>query len=525
MVEFPWSMTWVVKGCAKYESDWIALHRFLWMNAISGQDLWRALTGRKKRDVSLPSSKTFPAQYIELITEISVTSDFAKHFHARSLSNCFGPNNGREMLAVKDIRFCPSCLRECFHSPLFQLATVRKCPVHGCELLDACEHCGAKVGSPEFEPRWFNIPLACQHCHLPFCGEHFADKALGGFLAGEETFMNIEEWLQQLRSVQFLRAAQLGGEPWSPRDYKTICDCLVHLASDASKGDSWQDIKFPCTVSNIHNEEERSTTYVFARKNRYVPLDQDLEAACRIAKSVNRYLSKHVKAICGHRRTAHLSWENAQRPFQPVQPILVMSLGDCPCCAILDQWRAYAGKLIALRNLARRVGNPVYELGLNDFRAPFSLEPTVCAEALISSFTWFANSLTRLLLQISGQGTQLWYAEEDRLLEFMCQSKALSLDVYRFDIRPHWYVFSVRGEEVGIAYSLRHAFDSLRACQALHHKGSLWQVDGFETHQRSHRTRDDDWYVSMSEYLHTRQSSHSWARIPTPIPAIYGYAE
>lgn len=150
MVELPWSMTWVVKGCAKYESDWIALHRFLWMNAISGQDLWRALTGRKKRDVSLPSSRTFPAQYIELITEISVTNDFAKHFHARSLSNCFGPNSGREMLAVKGIRFCPSCLRECFHSPLFQLETVRKCPVHGCELLDACEHCGAKIGMPEF---------------------------------------------------------------------------------------------------------------------------------------------------------------------------------------------------------------------------------------------------------------------------------------------------------------------------------------------------------------------------------------
>lgn len=182
-------------------------------------------------------------------------------------------------------------------------------------------------------------------------------------------------------------------------------------------------------------------------------------------------------------------------------------------------------KLIALRNLARHVGEPVYELGLNDFRTPFSLEPTACVEALISSFTWFTNSLTRLLLQFAGQGTQLWYAEEDKLREFVCRSKALSLDVYRFDIRPHGYVFSVRGVEVGLAYSLRHAFDSLSACQALYDKGSLWPVEGFETHQRSHMERDDDWYVPMSEYLHTRQSSHSWAPIPTPIPAIYGYAE
>lgn len=155
--------------------------------------------------------------------------------------------------------------------------------------------------------------------------------------------MNIEEWLQQLRSVQFLRAARLGGEPWSPRDYKSICDCLVHLATDASNAESWLDINFPFTVSNIQNEKERSAAYVFARKNRFVPLNQDLDAACGIAKSVNRYLSKRVKAICGHSRTAHLPWENAPRPFQPVQPILVMSPGDCPCCAILDQWRAYAG--------------------------------------------------------------------------------------------------------------------------------------------------------------------------------------
>lgn len=524
MLEPSWSMTWIVKGCAKYESDWIALHRFLWMNAINGKDLWRVLAGRKKRNVSLPFSKNFSTRYLELITKNSLTRDFAKHLSARSLSNCFGPNNGKEMLTVKAIRFCPSCLLECFHSPLFQLETVRKCPFHGCELLDACENCGTEIGSPELEPLRFDIPLACQHCQKPFCGPHFTDKALRGFVEGEETFMNIEEWLRQLRSVQFLRVTELGGEPWSPRDYKTICDGLVHLVTDASKVESWLDKNFSCAVSNLRNEEERSRTCVFARQNRYVPLNHDLEAACGIAKSLNRYLSKRVKAICGHPKTAHLPWENAPRPFQPVQPILIMSSSDCPCCAILDQWRAYAGKLIALRNLARHVGNPVYELGLNDFRTPFSLEPRTCAEALISSFTWFTRTLTKLLLQLSEQKTKLWYSEEHRRLEFVRRRKAISLDVYRFDIRPHGYVYSVQGEEVRLSYSLRHAFDSLRACQTLHHKGCIWPIDALATVDHSKIGLNDHWYVSMSEYLHTRQSSHSWAPIPTPIPSIYGYA-
>ncbi len=453
--------------------------------------------------------------------DMSATSDFGKHFHARSLGNCFGSSNGRAMLEVEYIRFCPSCLRECFHSPLFQLATVRKCPLHGCELLDACEHCGERVGKPGFDPRWFDVPLACLHCRQPFGGVHFADKALSGFVAGEEAFMSIEEWLQQFRPVQFIRTDQLGGEPWSPCDYKTICSCLVRLATEHSKTESWLDTDVPCTVSR-RNKAERWGTHTFARQNRYVPLNHDFDAACGILKSINRYLSKQVRAICGHRKTALLPWRNADRPFRPVQPILTMSPDDCPCCAILDQWRAYAGKLIALRNHARAYGEPVYEVGLNDFRTPFSLEPRACAVALLSSFTWFASSLNRLLLQLSLNETQLWYAEEHKIVEFMRQRSALSLDVYRFNISPHGYVFSMHGEEVSLVYSLKHAFESLRACQALHHKGSLWPIDEIEAHTRFRTKRDDDWYITMSEYFQTRKNAPLLGRIPTQIPEIYG---
>jgi hypothetical protein len=228
--------------------------------------------------------------------------------------------------------------------------------------------------------------------------------------------------------------------------------------------------------------------------------------------------------------TSHLPWRNSERPFEPVQPILLMSAGDCPCCAILDQWRAYAGKLIALRNIARRFGKPVYEYHLDDFRTPFSLEPTVCAEALISSFTWFTTSLSKLLLQFAGQGTQLWYPKDERQREFMYMDKALTLDVYRFEIRPHWYVFLMKGKEVGVAYSLQHAFDSLVACHALHRKGCLWMSNELSMHQLYPKKRypgepNDDWYILMSEHLHTRRSSPSWALRPMPIPEIYGCTE
>lgn len=59
------------------------------------------------------------------------------------------------------VRVCPRCLAHGYHASIHDLTFLDRCPIHGCDLLDACASCGR--GIP------FNPPL-----HDPFtcgCGE------------------------------------------------------------------------------------------------------------------------------------------------------------------------------------------------------------------------------------------------------------------------------------------------------------------------------------------------------------------
>ncbi|MDO9196932.1 hypothetical protein [Rhodoferax sp.] len=422
LVDLRREMSWVVKDAAVFESDWMAWHRFLWMNAITSEDLWRALTGHSS-PVPLPGTRHFPTQLLELITTNRLTKEFAEHLQNRSLRNCFGSSTGSAMLGVRYIRFCPSCLRECFHSPVFQLASVKRCPLHECELLVACEHCGNAIGRPAFNPWEFRHPLACPNCHRSFAGEHNADSALSGFAVGKETFSGLEHWMRRLRSVQFQHIAALGGEPFCRIDYRTICAELVVLTGASQNSERWLDREAPLAIIERRDKTQFSRTQKFSCKRFALPLKPDFIAACAIAKSLNRHISKRVRAICGHQRTTHLPWENALRPFAPVQPVLLMSPRDCPCCAILDQWRAYAGKLLALRDRERSWKQPeVYERGLGDFRSMFTLEPGACASALLSSFTWFASALNRVVQVLAERESEFWYDNEEH---FFARNRAL----------------------------------------------------------------------------------------------------
>jgi len=509
-------MTWVALGASQFESDWMAWHRFLWMNAITGGDLWRALTGEAHRS-GLPFNKNFSARYMELMTSTPLMRKFAQHFRTRSLRSSFGPRTGREMLDVQTIRFCPECLRACFHSPVFQLACIKCCPLHGCDLVTACPRCGGTAGQPMFEPSLIRHPLACECCNSPFSDDHIAERAFGGFVAGELVFRNLESWLKRIRAVQFLSTKGIEGEPLAPRDYKTICAGIVHHAGWPTDSESWLDREFPCRPLFRRKESELSTLEQFANDRHLLPLNPDIDAACAIAKSLNRQLSRRVRAICGHRQTMRLRWERAERQFVPRQPVLLMSPHDCPCCAILDQWRAYTGKVLALRNRARNCTKPIYERDVGDFRVSYSLEPAEFANALLSSFTWFAAALGRVIQYYAGADTQLWYPyEKEFFARRLGGCNVIPLEADRFHIAPYGYMFSSNGEHVFFAYSLSHALRALEACHKLYRERKYWMALPSDM---SDKNKDHtDWYIHMSEYLQTRHASIQWIGVPSPRP-------
>lgn len=393
-LQFGHRMTWVVKYCSRFESDWMAMHRFLWMNAISGDGLWRAFTGK---DWQVPVSRTVPVRFVQLIHDSPHAKEFSQHLRARSLVQCFGPGNACELEALSNIRFCPQCLAECFHSPIFQLANVENCPLHGTALRSSCLNCGRTLSALEFDPRNFDVPLACRHCGHCFVAEGVGDRALTGFAEGETVFRRIERCMRLLRGVQFQEVSELEGEPCQPRDHRTICDCLVRLAVRRVHRVPWSPGTAECNTVDRRADSELPSNQRFARDRIADPLNQDFETACTIARSINRQLSRIVRHACGHSRTVQLDWRYANRPFERMQPVLLMSPLDCPCCAVLDRWRAYAGKMFALRDVARGWQSGIYEESEVGYREMLHLKPSDFAKALLTSFTWFAVGMDQLL--------------------------------------------------------------------------------------------------------------------------------
>lgn len=372
------------------------------------------------------------------------------------------------------------------------------------------------------DPTYIRRPLTCMSCQHALVNDNLAEAVLSGFSAGDRVFGNLEAWMSRMRSGQFLFQQVIGGEPVSPRDYEAICACAVHQAGYPPDSDSWLDAGFPCRRLTRRNENELSTSEIFANQAWHLPLNPHINAACAIAKSVGRQIARRSRAICGHRHTTHLPSQNAARQYAPVERVLLMSPRDCPCCAALDHWRAYAGKVLALRNLACNLERDAYEQRLGDFRIYFSLEPRDFADALLSSFTWFATALARNIQYFAGVDTRLWYPNEGRFFAWrLRRCNVIPLETHRFEITVHGYVFSAGGERVCYAYSLDHAFQSLRACHKLYREGRYWMPISTDASEREKRTNKNcDWYVPMSEYLQTRQGSTHWSLVPSRFPQL-----
>ena len=68
--------------------------------------------------------------------------------------------------SVPVLRACPRCLRRGYHSTLFQIPTVRRCPLHRQALETRCGHCRRE------QPYWLSarsldLAYRCVHCERP----------------------------------------------------------------------------------------------------------------------------------------------------------------------------------------------------------------------------------------------------------------------------------------------------------------------------------------------------------------------
>lgn len=66
---------------------------------------------------------------------------------------------------AKHLRYCPLCLKDHFHSVLFQFHVLAKCPVHHVPLEDVCPHCKKTNHRHALE---VTLEANCLHCGKPF---------------------------------------------------------------------------------------------------------------------------------------------------------------------------------------------------------------------------------------------------------------------------------------------------------------------------------------------------------------------
>lgn len=103
---------------------------------------------------------------------------------------------GKEQLFHPDLRFCEACLAVGFHSPVYQIRYVQRCPIHDVALRSRCPSCHRKV------------PMSCSnqalaHAYACQCGHSFLmDIAKSGMraLIGELDTSPIIAWQEWARS-------------------------------------------------------------------------------------------------------------------------------------------------------------------------------------------------------------------------------------------------------------------------------------------------------------------------------------
>lgn len=113
-------------------------------------DLFGLMTNDDHRLAALASAQGFD-------------SDFVEAFHP-SWWWPFVNSIPREALGWS-LRICPQCMNYAYHSLLFQMPSIDRCPWHGCELVNSCSGCGKSL-LDGFDQGGELMQCSCGHDHV-----------------------------------------------------------------------------------------------------------------------------------------------------------------------------------------------------------------------------------------------------------------------------------------------------------------------------------------------------------------------
>lgn len=479
MEEFshPKGLTWRVGALSRYESSWMACHRFTYLNAMNGQELYKLMTDHVGKQCSI-SGNNFEAY---IWKSKNILGPFSDHMKERSISNLFGDAVDKLFSEVFIFRYCPECLKEIFHSPVFYFSCATHCPVHLVPLISGSQTGKNSIGSTRILPEIFKTPLKFVCNGIEFSQAPFSGRAAGEGQMASPVWEAIEQWLRRLQNWRFDGIHFRNGQYSNFKTivYDAIFETMVLLCEPPSNN-GW--LKYQNSTIYVTKSQYMEASEEYWRGRECLSLNEDVDSACKIIKSIGRHLQKKVRAYCGHKGNGCLSWA-----VLGDHPSLLMDSNHCPYCSALIQWRAYAGKLLGLRAWVRERRRPLYDLS-QFFRIDYSVDINICAEVALSSFTWFAVALARKLEAIQSSSGRMTFVNEELHIQ-QCKK----WDAYDLPVQKHEFQFkgvrfkNICGESSYFRFSLRFAFNELGKCK-----------NGVKPFGWGSRRNHDMWYIESS---------------------------
>jgi hypothetical protein len=154
-------VAWTSSLCLPGESLWSLWSKLCYLNAFSTSEI-RVLLG----DLSQTTSTLFLGE--ELATRTPPTLLERVFSAPTGAANSWMHPLARPPYAphgpfTKTPRLCVRCARLGFHCLTFQLNSVLRCPVHGCELIERCPVCNSTF--PHMFCAIGRAPFQCSLCH------------------------------------------------------------------------------------------------------------------------------------------------------------------------------------------------------------------------------------------------------------------------------------------------------------------------------------------------------------------------
>ena len=130
-----------------FASLWITIMRFALLNqprfASLVEDLGGRASARGVKAIPLAGGEGWPRHgFIDLHFFVRELGEPLKALRWSSVADF---PSGMHGLFSPDLSVCPTCMAQAFHSMLFSISDLRRCPIHGDELLRQCPSCGGKL--------------------------------------------------------------------------------------------------------------------------------------------------------------------------------------------------------------------------------------------------------------------------------------------------------------------------------------------------------------------------------------------